>query len=454
MWDISEDKQVFDDLAMIDGEREDLLYYDVPILFTGRNSQGKTIIGSFIDIDETQDTENYLHAVINQQTFDLFNTGSISYPEALRQAIQLYAVSWFDAAKKPRIFALTFNDIPQAYRPKEEAFMLPAVNVEAVSIADKSSDSVLSVAMPTHTVGRADGRYAASLRDGLADRHRATPEDVLDAHAALSRLIKGPLDLLGRTYNLITQIYAVPDTAGSFNVSYEVEIWPNLFISGAGSIEFLDSFLSYLLSNYPGEAAALISSQFESVKYFNDLLSLLESVGSSPQNEKTKVELRDELAREVCESTQAIYAIAKGIGANYQRFAILNNTHGDSAQLGEVSSHYKEQIEVTLRLINDAESEPVEVLLPDLHDRTYKLTVYDFNKRTGNGKAYVREVEEQGEEMPDSDLPWASLKVRNFRKKGQVFKYTQSLHEGTYITVIGKAKRRLDGTIAEIVINE
>lgn len=119
MWNISRDKIEFYENALLKGEREDILFYDVPILFAGVNSEGKRVIGSFIDIDEEKDSENYLHAIIDEGIYDTFISGVISYPEALRKARQIYVISWFNPQQKPATVPIKFNEIPEEFRPAE-----------------------------------------------------------------------------------------------------------------------------------------------------------------------------------------------------------------------------------------------------------------------------------------------------------------------------------------------
>jgi len=443
MWNISQDKMVFHEGALLKGEREDFLFYDVPILFAGFNSKGERIIGSFIDVDEEKDTENYLHAIVDEDVYILFRDRLVSYPDALRKARQVFVISWLDPEQKPITYPLGFDEIPEDYRPKEDAFV-PALSVKAVPEA-----SHIAV---TEKVKSAVCRYAAKMQGGIADLHRAIPDEASETYDTFKQLIKNGLSWLDRELNLDFSFYAIPETASSFSINYEIVVSRSFFIEDADSFRFLDAYLTYILKGYPNEVGGLIRSQFQDLKQFNELFDILLSTGQEvTRDEKALNDLRNGLAREICDSTETLYSFAKNIGNSFYRFTLSNESELGTSQLATVGSEYGQQIKEALIAVNEAQSEPKEILIPDQHSSTFVVGVYEFNKRSGNGRVYIR-GDESKDEKPTHSEQWAFLKTKNLKKKQQTFDFTQSLHEETFITITGRAKRRLDGTIAEIEV--
>lgn len=122
MWEIDTYKLKPSRVALIDGEQEDLEFYDLPILFTGFTALETRVIGSFVGIDKANQTENYFHAIVNESSYSRFINRKQSYPETLRSAYYLYLVQWYDAHQDPRVYEITFEEIPAKYRPKEEGY--------------------------------------------------------------------------------------------------------------------------------------------------------------------------------------------------------------------------------------------------------------------------------------------------------------------------------------------
>lgn len=120
MWKPEESKALAQfDAALIERDYADLLFADFPVLFTGRNRAGSRILGS--SVEEERATEASLHAEVSDETFDDFVARRISYPEALRRARSLYLIHR-TGGEPPKVWGITFSDIPEEYRPHETAF--------------------------------------------------------------------------------------------------------------------------------------------------------------------------------------------------------------------------------------------------------------------------------------------------------------------------------------------
>jgi hypothetical protein len=428
MFPITSDKIKCRRLPIITGNYHVVLFDDVPILFTGTNSFGGYIIGSSIDEDYEQCKEWYLHIVVTKEEFLNYTQGKVTYRNLLERSDNIYVLEKQTDTEKQVIYEIELSDIPEDYRPLDSSYY-PSYK-----------------ASPTMV-------YEASLLGGIADRNRATPEDASDSHNATTRLLRNALEWLHQEFNLSATVFAAPTTAGSFNINYELALSSNLLVREDDCLRFINAYITYLLGEYPNEVTALVQSRYDKLTKFNDLFDLSQSIGlQSVREDKDLAAAKAGLAKNIYNSTDVLYTLTKNIGVNYQKFSISNITIQGERSLGVVDTGYKEQIRIALAVVTEATKEPVTALIPDMFDRTYKIHVYDFNKKTGNGLADVRETD--ADEGPESKEPVARLHVRNFKKRGALFKYTESLHEGTYISVIGKAKRRLDGTIEEIEVNE
>ena len=58
MWKPDESKHFPFEIALIDSNYEDLLFYDFPVLFSGRNKLSDRIVGSFVEISKEQNIES------------------------------------------------------------------------------------------------------------------------------------------------------------------------------------------------------------------------------------------------------------------------------------------------------------------------------------------------------------------------------------------------------------
>jgi hypothetical protein len=70
----------------------------------------------------------------------------------------------------------------------------------------------------------------------------------------------------------------------------------------------------------------------------------------------------------------------------------------------------------------------------EIEAKDYEIKIYDFNKNTGYGHAYLKpEVKKEGE--PD---PTVRIEVEKYNAANQAKTFTGSAHEDTFIKVKGK----------------
>lgn len=423
-------------LPIITGNYHVVLFEEVPILFTGSNSFGGYIVGSSIEEDYSQSKEWYLHVVVTKDEFLGYTQGQITYRQLLDQAEIVYVLEKNVEPQKTIVYEFEWAEVPDEYKPSEDSYF-PSY---------KAKPTLL---------------YEASQLGGIADRNRATPEDANESLGATAKLLRSALGWLNWAFSLDGSVFAKPVTEGSFSIGYEIALNSNLFLNEGDCLRFINAYMSYLLTDYPSEAIGLVQSKYENLKKFNELFELSQSIGiQRTQGDEDLMTAKASLAKSIYQSTSVLFDLAKNVGINYQKYSVSNLTSVGQNSLGILDTEYKEQVRIALAAVNEAAKQPEVKLEEDEYPRTYKIHVYDFNKRTGNGIVDVREVEDDMKEKPD-DLeiaegndPVARLHVLNYKKKGVTHLYTQSMHDGTYITVTGKAKRKPDKTIEEIVISE
>lgn len=418
-------------LPIITGNHRVVLFDEVPILFTGTNDYGGYIVGSSIDEDYDAGKEWYFHSVVTRDEFLNYVRGKVTYRELLAQSECIYVLEKRAGNERPAVYEIEFAEIPESYRPLDSSYY-PSYKAEP-SLA-----------------------YETSLIGGIADRGRATPEDAGEAYGAVAQLLKNAVEWLHKEFLIDATVFANPAGVGSFVVNYELSLSSSLFVEENETLRVVNAYLSYLLSRFPDEVVALVQKKHDNLAGFNELFGAAEETLKRiwKDDEKRYAAAKEELARNVCGSALALHSLSKSIGVNYKSFAVSNITSQGEQSLGIADAEYKERIRYAMAIVKESLQEPIEALTSDQYNRTYKIRVYDFNKNSGNGRAYVIDAEEDEEIEPKGDEPWAILHVRNFKRRGGTYHYTQSMHEDSWITVTGKAKRRADKTVAEIEVFE
>ena len=99
---------------------EDLLWYDGPILFTGRNNEGVRVVGSAVDEEEGR--EWCFHACVSDIIYKMFTAQDMSYLELLRHAWDVFVVEHKEDGSHS-IHQTKFGDIPEEYLPSEHSYL-------------------------------------------------------------------------------------------------------------------------------------------------------------------------------------------------------------------------------------------------------------------------------------------------------------------------------------------
>lgn len=428
-------------LPVITGNRRDILFEEVPILFTGTNDFGGFIVGSSIDEDYDQGIEWYFHVVVTKEKFLDYTGGNVAYRQLLETSPYVYVLEKYVNTSEEIYYQINFETVPDEYKPLPNSFF-PSY---------KAQPSVL---------------YEACLTGNLANYHLASPQDAFQNQLSSAGLFENALAVLHYHHRIQAQIWCRPATAASYDLNYEIQFGTNLFAQQEGSIEFINAYLSYLLGAFADEVSNLVQKRFDKTPEFNRVFEILLSIGLPQQNPDEDIStVKEALLESVFKTAPHLSTLAKHIGKNYTQFSINNVSNLGSQPLGTVDASFKDTTRIIEAVVAEVEPVANEQTTEDEQNRVYKVRVYDFNKRSGKGKVDVKEIADHAEtEKPEikADLDdvddvvrsvW--LHVHNFKKKRwSILRYTQSMHEDQYITVIGKAKRKPDGTIVSIEVDE
>lgn len=120
MFALEAHQHTVDPLALIADDERIVLFEDVPVLFTGRNSCGQPIIGSSIDEDGARGIEWYFHLIVTEAEFAAYIGGQVAYRQLLENSSQVFAVG--KQADATQIYRVNFADVPEAYKPLVNSF--------------------------------------------------------------------------------------------------------------------------------------------------------------------------------------------------------------------------------------------------------------------------------------------------------------------------------------------
>jgi hypothetical protein len=106
--------------ALITAGFENILYYDGPVLFAGRNEAGDRIVGSLLEWNDERKIVWYLHGVMSESDFWAYRRKETTYPDALRRS-RCFALGFGDNDKPPMLHSLTYDELPASYKVDEDA---------------------------------------------------------------------------------------------------------------------------------------------------------------------------------------------------------------------------------------------------------------------------------------------------------------------------------------------
>ncbi len=104
---------------------EDLLFYDEPILWTGKNVFGTRVLASSIDEDDKKKIEQHFYILVDDEVYEKFIKKEIDYLSILKNASykgllflieRQYQNKWIDS------FYIKLSEIPKEYLPLKDSY--------------------------------------------------------------------------------------------------------------------------------------------------------------------------------------------------------------------------------------------------------------------------------------------------------------------------------------------
>lgn len=119
MFEILSSKIETDEMEIV-SEYDVLLFDQQPILFVGKNKDGRRIIGSSVDEDYSKSLERYFHIIVSDSDYDDFRAQKNTYRDLLAKSEPIYVIDYYK--KRIEIYLIKFADIPEGYIPTEQSF--------------------------------------------------------------------------------------------------------------------------------------------------------------------------------------------------------------------------------------------------------------------------------------------------------------------------------------------
>lgn len=430
MFNLPENKKCSVDLPLIERDEAILLFDEVPILFTGISKYNSHIIGISIDEDTEAGLEWYFHLVVTDEDYFSYTHRQVSYLSLLERASVLYVIEKdVRGDRDVTVYQIAFEDVPEDYRPLPSSFF-PIFRF------------------------RPSFAYETRLKGKLADDHLAVPVEVNRTQISVAALIDNAVGWLEGLFGLKAEVFLKPATQSSYAISYEIQLKQfNLFVEEAKCREYLKHYIEYCLEHLPTDLQQLAEVKFDQIRRFNELFELSRSVGvSTPLEGAEETQAKQEFAFSLLNAASVMRVLSEDVGCNYSsiEFASVGSMGVTTSKvgypLGSVNSSYKERLAAVSELIDDQlrildQTRTVEDAVPAWFD----VSVYEFNRTTGNGWALVYNRVADAHDK-------ARIAFAQYPYKDQSSKYTGSLHSGRKLKVLARASRKANGSIAKLEI--
>jgi hypothetical protein len=249
MFSIPARKRIDTDLPIIVDNFRPFLMDESPVLFSGTNRFGNTILGSSVDEDYTKGIERYFHAIVEIEEYFCFLKRKVTYLDLLKRARPLFVIDKAVNDNRYTVYELSLDDIPAAFTPAEDTYCPEAIYTPSF-------------------------QYTASLQGRLADSHRAVPQEVSQTQNSIAEAIKNAFATVRNVLKVEEHVFLEASYApGSFEINYDVQLEnvPSLFQQEREYYLYLNEFLEYCFENLPTEAEQIASLRFDELEGFNRL---------------------------------------------------------------------------------------------------------------------------------------------------------------------------------------
>lgn len=387
-------------LANIADRYKILLADDVPVLFTGFNIFGNRIIGSFLDDDDEQ--VQFLHCLISEADFlefkaqrttlhDLYSTNPLFLRLENGSTITFRNADW--------------SEVPIDARPAADSFC-PYYSTE-----------------PSF-------EYGVSLQGIDATEHHAIPEELSELQNRYANLLRNAVKNLVRAARARVTIPAY--APGSFRINFliefqsdQLELFPEHYRTELQQL--FQDYLEYPVNHLPNE----IKSAFSANTNTQNLDSLIERLQRNKEKDrKIRTYTRESLLPKIVELARQYQDIADISGKHYSQIHIANkNFDGHEEPIAFLTENSGENLNEAIEFY-EKNAEGYE---EDLEATNYVIRIYALNVDSRKGKAALKEPGSKRTVKPNIHI-LGTIPLRGS-------KFTESLHNGTEISVQAKGKR-------------
>lgn len=423
MFEIDPQKSIDSAIPIIASEYVDLLYYDGPILYTGLNSQRFRVIGSSVDENFEAKIERHFRVLVSDADYSKFINQAIAYVDVLKIAESVFVVDYSFDGKSRSMYLIDANEIPVEYLPAPDSFC-PATS--------KASTF----------------KFLVQLNGKLAQLHRVISSELVQLQEGVSKTLLTAAETIQEFFpsdRIGLQI--APYTAGSFQMTYELDVPSNIPFNFENYAEFLDFFLRYELNHFAAEIDELALNDSSMPLHFEALYNKYASLGlASDRSTAAGISLRTKLIEHAGDTAKYLRKIANSIGESFDEIILSDYAlNSQDETLGVIDGDFYFVIDSAIEKYDRAFGHTA----PDHHEGNYEIAIYSLNIRTRNGKADVVEVDESGDRKLTKFVSFSIDGKSNLA--GSVF--TDSLSKGKFIAIKALAIRK-DSKIEKLHIGE
>jgi hypothetical protein len=413
MFEIGKHKSLVNDLPVITSNYLELLTDEIPILYTGTNKYGNLILGSIIEEDDDNSILWYYQIIITSTIYYDFLDKKNTLLDLFKSSNLIYIITK-DYSKKVLDYNLvSLDEIPEDYLPLSNSYC-----------------PEIAIPFSFH--------YGISLKGKKSDEHKAEVSDVNAVQESVHKVLKQALNSL-EELNLRHTLYVEPAMTGSFRINFNIEFeelqQTNLFpINRKDISNYLSQYLDFIVSKLPSEEEDIFKKDNVDSTSFKEIENKLIHIYNQASIKTVPVVIENKLIHNINETAHEFEQLSEQIKASksFTQVDWFNYTNGGEIGIGSINESFYENIKSKL-VVEEIET-AVSVIEEDKEDQKYRILVYSLNTESGKGLALLFHGDTEKADR-------ISLHITKGDKKIENTVYSNSLHEGKVVDVIGKAKK-------------
>lgn len=414
MFPIKKHKAIVSDLPILTDNYYELLGDENPILYTGTNRYGNTIIASIIEDDYENETIYYYHIIIDSKTYYDFTKKNISLYEILKKEKIVHIVSKDYQENTIDYNIIAVEDIPEEYLPYKDSYCPELAIPFALN-------------------------FGLSLKGKKSDLHRVELNDINETQRNFYDILQNALYSLD-DLRLNTSCDLAPSQVGSYRVNYQINFdrqEDNLFKSDNKKIaEYLTKYMDYILSKLPREEETLFSDEDKITESFGEIEDILTEIYKESHLKIDLPNIRKDLTDNINETAIKFDKLNNQVNnsKSFNCIEVYNyETLGINNGIGIIDDTFYNSIKNKLRF---EEKEVItDIIEKDKTEQTYRILVYQLNIETGKGSAQIYHgVTEEFDK--------AILHIKGNESSISNSIYSNSLNEEKVVEVKGIAEKK------------